>query len=70
MERRSWFWRKIGFWFVPVNTATLGAEEWTKLRRMAQWNQSLRLRRVLVFGWVALLIFNASVSFRIARYDA
>lgn len=27
---RSWFWKKIGFWFVPVRSGTLGPEEWAK----------------------------------------
>ena len=35
-EERSWFWRKIGFWFVPVRAGKLGPEEWTKVRKMSR----------------------------------
>jgi hypothetical protein len=55
MEERSWFWRKIGWWFVPVQAQTLRLLEWSKIRRFQRWENSRRARRVLVLGWILLL---------------
>jgi len=55
--RRSWFWRKIGFWFVPVRAETLGPEEWAKVRRMSLTGKR-RTRRLLF--WLLWLPHNPS----------
>jgi hypothetical protein len=63
MEERSWFWRKIGFWFVPVKRGTLRREEWAKVQRLSRSGRSRRARRILVALWIVLLGFQAWVAF-------
>jgi hypothetical protein len=63
MEKRSWFWRKIGFWFVPVKSGTLGREEWAKIQRLSQSGRSRRARRFTVLLWIPVLAFQAWVAF-------
>jgi hypothetical protein len=67
MEERSWFWRKIGFWFVPVKAGTLRREEWEKVQRAVQSGRSRRMRRVTVILWIGVLAFQAWVSYIGAR---
>jgi hypothetical protein len=70
MEERSWFWRKIGWWFVPVRAQTLRLLEWRKIRRFQRWENSRRARRVLVLGWIALLGLFAWVTLVPMRVSA
>src|SRR5580704_4699496 len=51
-EERSWFWRKIGFWFVPVRTETLGPEQWAKVRKMSRSANRRTRRRLFALLWV------------------
>jgi hypothetical protein len=67
MEERSWFWRKIGWLFVPVQAQTWRLAEWSKVRRFYRWENSLRVRRALVVGWIFLLTFFAWVTVIPAR---
>src|ERR1700722_11074150 len=67
MKERSWFWRKIGFWFVPVKAGTLRREEGEKMQRMVQSGRSRRARRFTVILWVGVLAFQAWVAYRGAR---
>jgi hypothetical protein len=70
MEERSWFWRKIGWLFVPVGAQAWRLVEWSKLRRFYRWENSLRVRRALVVGWIFLLGFFAWVTLIPARNSA
>jgi hypothetical protein len=70
MEERSWFWRKIGFWFVPIRAAELGPEQWAELLRFSRPTMTLRARRVLVLSWIVLLAVYARIAFFVARLDA
>jgi hypothetical protein len=67
MGERSWFWRKIGFWFVPVRSGRLGPEEWAKVQRLSRSGRSRRARRWLALVCAGLLGFYASVAFFGAR---
>jgi hypothetical protein len=67
MEERSWFWRKIGWLFVPVRAQTWRLAEWSKVRRFYRWENSLHVRRALVVGWIFLLTFFAWVTLIPAR---
>jgi hypothetical protein len=67
MESRSWFWRKIGFWFVPIRAAELGPEQWAKFLRFSRPTPSRRARRMLVLGWIVLLAVYARIAFFVAR---
>jgi hypothetical protein len=67
-EERSWFWKKIGFWFVPVRWGTLGPEEWAKVRKMSR-SGNQRTRRLLTLLWVPGLAFEITVSLRVVRLD-
>jgi hypothetical protein len=69
MEQRSWFWRKIGFWFVPIRAAELGPEQWAKLLRFSRPSISRKSRRFLVLGWIAILALYARIAFFVARLD-
>ncbi|MGB2622877.1 MAG: hypothetical protein WA857_16235 [Candidatus Acidiferrum sp.] len=68
-EKRSWFWRKIGFWFVPVKAGTLGPEEWTKVRKMSRTGKKRRTRRLLALLWVPVLAFEIAVSLWMVHLD-
>jgi hypothetical protein len=69
-EERSWFWKKIGFWFVPVRSGTLGPEEWAKVRKMSRTGKNRRTRRLLfALLWVPGLAFEIAVSLRVVRLD-
>ena len=70
MESRSWFWRKIGFWFVPIRAAELGPEQWAKLLKFSRPSMSRRARRIMVLGWIVLLAVYARIAFFVARLDA
>jgi len=70
MEERSWFWRKIGWWFVPVRAQTLRLVEWSKIQRFYRWENSRRARRALVIGWILLLGFFAWVTLIPTRLSA
>jgi hypothetical protein len=70
MEERSWFWRKIGWWFVPVRAQTLRLVEWSKIQRFQRWENSRRARRVLVIGWILLLGVFARVTLIPMRVSA
>jgi hypothetical protein len=69
MESRSWFWRKIGFWFVPIRAAELGPEQWAKLLKFSRPSMSRRARRITVLGWIVLLAIYARIAFFVARLD-
>jgi len=68
-EERSWFWRKIGFWFVPVRAGTLGPEEWAKVRKMSRTGKSRRTRRLFALLWVPALALEIAVSLWVVRLD-
>ena len=68
-EERSWFWRKIGFWFVPVKAGTLGPEEWAKVRKMSRSGKSRRARRLFTLLWVPALALEIAVSLWVVRID-
>ena len=68
-EERSWFWRKIGFWFVPVRAGTLGPEEWAKVRKMSRSGKSRRARRRFTLLWVPALALEIAVSLWVVRID-
>ncbi len=67
-EERSWFWRKIGFWFVPVRSGTLGPEEWAKVRKMSR-TANRRTRRLFALLWVPVLALEIAISLRAVRVD-
>ena len=67
MEERSWLWRKVGWWFVPVRRQTLRSLEWTKIRGIYRWESRRRGRRVMVLLWVVLLVVYAGMVLRVAR---
>jgi hypothetical protein len=66
---RSWFWKKIGFWFVPVRSGSLGPEEWAKVRKMSRTGKTRRTRRLFALLWVPTLAFEIAVSLRVVRLD-
>jgi len=68
-EERSWLWRKVGFWFVPVRAGTLGPEEWAKVRKMSRTGKNRRTRRLFALLWVPALAFEIAVSLRMVRLD-
>jgi hypothetical protein len=68
-EERSWFWKKIGFWFVPVKAETLGPEEWAKVRKMSRTGKSRRTRRLFALLWAPGLAAEIAVSLRVVRLD-
>ncbi len=68
-EQRSWFWKKIGFWFVPVKAEKLGPEEWAKVRKMSRTGKSQRTRRLLAVLWVPALAFEIAVNLRMVRLE-
>jgi hypothetical protein len=70
MAERSWLWRKIGWWFVPVRRQTLRLLEWSKIQRFQRWENSRRARRVLVVGWILLLGVFARVTLIPMRVSA
>jgi hypothetical protein len=70
MEEPSWFWRKIGWLFVPMGAQTLRLFEWAKIRRYYRWENSRRVRRVLAIGWIFLLAFYAGLTVFVTRDSA
>jgi hypothetical protein len=68
-EERSWFWKKIGFWFVPVRAGTLGPEEWAKVRKMSRTGKRRTRRLVFAFLFAPVLVFEIAVSLRMVRLD-
>jgi hypothetical protein len=68
-EERSWFWKKIGFWFVPVKAGTLGPEEWAKVRKISRSGKNRRTRRLFALLWVPVVAFEIAVSLRMVRLD-
>jgi hypothetical protein len=68
-QQRSWFWKKIGFWFVPVRRETLGREEWAKVRQISRTGKNRRARRLFALLWTPALAFEIAVSLRIVRLD-
>jgi hypothetical protein len=68
-EERSWFWKKIGFWFVPVRSGTLGPEEWAKVRKMSGSGKRRTRRLLFALLWVPVLAFEIAVSLRMVRLD-
>jgi hypothetical protein len=67
-EKRSWFWKKIGFWFVPARSEKLGPEEWAKVLKRSQ-PAKRRMRRLLTLSWLPVLAFEIAVSLRVVRLD-
>ncbi len=68
-EERGWFWKKIGFWFVPVKAGTLGPEEWAKVRKMSRTGKQRRTRRLFALLWVPGLAFEMAVSLWVVHLD-
>jgi hypothetical protein len=68
-KERSWFWKKIGFWFVPVKRGTLGPEEWAKVRKLSR-TAKRRTRRMFTLLWVPALALEIAVSLWVVRIDA
>jgi hypothetical protein len=68
-NERSWFWRKIGFWFVPVGAETLGPQEWAKVRKMSRTGKRRTRRLLFALLWVPVLAFEIAVSLRVVRLD-
>ena len=66
---RSWFWKKIGFWFVPVRAQTLGPEEWAKVRKMSRTGKRRTRRLLFALLWVPVLACEIAVSLRLVRLD-
>src|SRR5271154_2901035 len=66
---RSWFWKKIGFWFVPVKAGTLGPEEWAKVRKMSRTANRRTRRLLFALLWVPVLALEIAVSLRMVRLD-
>jgi len=69
IEQRSWFWKKVGFWFVPARSEKLGPEEWAKVRRFSRTARSRRARRLFALLWAPALAFEIAVSLRAVRLD-
>ena len=67
-EKRSWFWKKIGFWFVPARSEKLVPEEWAKVIKRSR-PAKRRMRRVLTLAWLPVLAFEILVSLRVVRLD-
>jgi len=68
-EKRSWLWKKIGFWFVPVKAGTLGLEEWAKVRNMSRTGKKRRTRRLFALLWAPGLAFEIAVSLWLVHLD-
>jgi len=68
-EERSWFWKKIGFWFVPVKAGTLGPEEWARVRSISPTGKRRTRRLLFAFLWLPVLAFEIAVSLRMVRLD-
>jgi hypothetical protein len=68
-SNKDWFWKKIGFWFVPAKAGTLGPEEWAKVRKMSRTGKTRRTRRLFALLWVPTLAFEIAVSLRVVRLD-
>jgi hypothetical protein len=68
-EERSWFWKKIGFWFVPVRAGTLGPEEWAKVRKVPRTGKRRTRRLLFALLWVPVLVCEIAVSLRVVRVD-
>lgn len=68
-EAQSWFWKKIGFWFVPVKAGTLGPKEWAKVRKMSRAGKKRRTRRLFALFWVPGLAFEIAVSLWVVHLD-
>jgi hypothetical protein len=68
-EERSWFWKKIGFWFVPVRAGTLGPEEWAKVRKVPRTGKRRTRRLLFTLLWVPVLACEIAVSLRVVRVD-
>jgi hypothetical protein len=66
---RSWFWKKIGFWFVPVRAETLGPEEWAKVRKMSRTGKRRTRRMLFALLWVPVLACEIAVSLRLVHLD-
>ena len=68
-EDRGWFWKKVGFWFVPVKAGTLGPEEWAKVRKMSRTGKQRRTRRLFTLLWLPGLAFEIAVSLWVVHLD-
>jgi hypothetical protein len=67
--QHSWFWKKIGFWFVPVKRESLGPEEWQKIRRLEGHGTSQKARRFLMVGWLLIAMAGLWIGLRVAHQD-
>lgn len=67
-QERSWFWRHIGFWFVPINSEKLGTEELVRVSRATR-NASLKVRRLATVLSTPFLIFGIIVSVHVGTRD-
>jgi hypothetical protein len=68
-EGRSWFWKRIGFWFTPARSAKLGPEEWAKIRKMSRTGNRRTRRLVFALLFAPVLVFEIAVSLRMVRLD-
>jgi hypothetical protein len=68
IQQRSWFFRKIGFWFTPAKSEKLGPEEWAKVLKRARPAKQ-RARRALAVLWVPAFAFELALSLWIVRID-
>ncbi len=66
---RGWFWKNIGFWFVPVKAGTLGPEQWAKVRRMSRTGKRRTRRLAFALLWAPVLACEIAVSLRVVRVD-
>ncbi len=66
---RGWFWKKIGFWFVPARSEKLGPEEWAKVRKMPGTGKRRTRRLLLALLWAPVLAVEIAVSLRMVRLD-
>jgi hypothetical protein len=68
-KERSWFWEKIGFWFVPARSEKLGPEEWAKVCKGSRTGKRRTRRLLFALLWVPVLAFEIAVSVRVVRLD-
>jgi hypothetical protein len=69
-QQRSWFWKKIGFWFVPATSEKLGPEEWAKVQQMSRSGKRRTRRLSIALLWVPTLAAEIAISLRLVRIDA
>jgi hypothetical protein len=60
------------FWFTLRSgvTAKSGAEDWITIRRISDWGNTRRFRRIVVLLWIALLAIDPWMIVRLSRHFA